>query len=64
MMLSAINAHLREPLEAIESDARWLDEYCRQVPDVNHPVQNARRALWAAVRNVRTARAELERIEG
>ena len=63
MMLPAINAHLREPLEAIEGDARWLDEYCKQVPDVNHPVQNARRALWAAARNVRTARAELERIE-
>ena len=64
MMLPAINAHLREPLESIESDARWLDEYCKQVPDVNHPVQNARRALWAAVRAIRTARAELERIEG
>ena len=63
-MLPAISRELEAIKQQAEVNAMWLDKYSRDEQDVNAPIHNARRAAWAAVRNLRTARAELGRVRG
>ena len=62
-MLLAIDQNLTALVDQLERQARWLDHYSREETDVNAPIHNARRAAWAAVRNLRMARAELGRVK-
>jgi hypothetical protein len=61
-MLPAITKRLTRHADELASDANWLDEYARRL-DVNAPEANAARAVWAAVRLLRTAAKETERRE-
>ena len=62
-MLPQIAQELGPPTKTVEKLAEWLTKYAAAEEDVNHPLHNARRAAWAAVRNLREARANLEGVK-
>ena len=61
-MLPTIARELANLEKSAAAQAEWLTKYAAAEEDVNHPLHNARRAAWAAVRNLREARANLEGI--
>ena len=57
---------LREQVRQMEIDARtiadWLERYAAGLP-VDDPLPSAARDMWAAVRCLQEARANLERVK-
>ena len=61
-MLPIIARELANLEKSAAAQAKRLTEEAAAEEDTNHPLHNARRAAWAAVRNLREARAHLEGI--
>ena len=62
-MLPTIARELANLEKDAAVQAEWLTKYAAAEEDVNHPLHNARRAAWSAVRNLREARANLEGVK-
>jgi hypothetical protein len=51
-MISKLTAQLKQRQADVRQLAEWLERYAAAERDVNHPLHNARRAAWAAERNL------------
>jgi hypothetical protein len=60
-MIAKLTAQASQQQAEARRLAEWLDRYATPDLDVNHPLHNARRAAWAAERNLREVARELER---
>ena len=63
-MIPQLITGLKKEQAEVRKLAERLDKYAAAERDVNHPLHNARRAAWAAVRTLGEAVRELEPMRG